>query len=57
MREHYVLVNATLWAAAILAAAVLQAPHFLCVILLPLLAVLSQRTVGSRACRNRSKLS
>ncbi|MBB5359317.1 hypothetical protein HDE76_002546 [Rhodanobacter sp. ANJX3] len=57
MREHYVLVNATLWAAAILAAAVLQAPHFLCVILLPLLAVLSQRTVGPRACRNRSKLS
>lgn len=57
MRARYVLVNAMLWAAAMLAAAVLQAPHFLSLILLPLLAALSQRTVGQRACRNRSKLS
>ena len=57
MRKPSVLVNAMLWAAAILAAAVLNAPHVLSLILLPMLATLSQRTVRPRACRHRSELS
>jgi hypothetical protein len=57
MRKPYLLVNAMLWAAAILAAAVLNAPHFLSLILLPMLATLSQLAIGPRACRIRSHIS
>lgn len=57
MRKPYLLVNAMLWAAAIVAAAVLNAPHFLSLILLPMLATLSQLAIGPRACRIRSNLS
>jgi len=55
MRKHYVLANAVLWAAAILAAA--KAPVFLSLILLPMLATLSLLTAGPDACRNRSDIS
>ena len=54
MKKRYVLVSALFWAAAIPAAAVLKAPHFLSLILL--LAMLPQLGVGSRACLNRSEL-
>ena len=57
MRKRYVLANAVLWAAAILAAAVLKAPHFLSLILLPMLATLSLLTAGPDACLNRSDVS
>ena len=57
MKKAYVMVNAMLWAAAILAAAVLNAPHFLSLILLPMLATLSQLAIGPRACRIRSHIS
>ena len=57
MRKPYLLVNAMLWAAAILAAALLNAPHFLSLILLPMLATLSQLAIGPRACRIRSHIS
>jgi hypothetical protein len=57
MRQAYVLVNAMLWAAAILAAAVLNASHFLSLILLPMLATLSQLAIGPRTCRIRSYIS
>ncbi|MBD8879864.1 MULTISPECIES: hypothetical protein [Rhodanobacter] len=58
MRKRYVLANAMLWAAAMLAAAVLKAPNFLTVLLLPMLATLS--TLVARRpefCLNRSDLS
>ena len=57
MRKRYVLANALLWAAAILAAAVLKAPNFLSLVLLPMLATLSLLTVGPDACLNRSDIS
>jgi hypothetical protein len=57
MRKPYVLANAMLWAAAIIASAVLAAPNFLSLVLLPLLAILSQLMVGQRACFQRSDLS
>jgi hypothetical protein len=57
MRKQYVLANAMLWAAAIIASAVLAAPNFLTLLLLPLLAILSQLMVGRRACFQRSDLS
>ncbi|HWX66706.1 MAG TPA: hypothetical protein VNZ27_09810 [Rhodanobacter sp.] len=57
MRKRYVLANALLWAAAILAAAVLKAPNFLSLVLLPMLATLSLLTVGPGACLNRSDIS
>ncbi|WP_077444907.1 hypothetical protein [Rhodanobacter sp. C05] len=50
--NSYVLANAMLWAAAIIAAAVLGAPKFLFLILLPLLATLSVVTFGRRAASN-----
>jgi hypothetical protein len=54
MKDHYtqnpyVLANAMLWAAAIIAAAMLGAPKFLFLVLLPLLATLSVVTFGLRA--------
>ena len=57
MKKRYALVSALLWAAAILAAAVLNAPHFLSLILLPMLAPLSQLAIGPRSCGIRSELS
>jgi hypothetical protein len=57
MRKRYVLANALLWAAAILAAAVLKAPNFLSLVLLPMLATLSLLMVGPDACLNRSDIS
>jgi hypothetical protein len=57
MKKRYVLANAMLWAAAILAAAVLKAPDFLPLVLLPTLATLSLLTVAADACLNRSTIS
>ncbi|GAB3779997.1 hypothetical protein [Dyella agri] len=57
MRKPYVLANALLWAAAMLAAAVLRAPVFLTIVLLPMLATLSTLAAGRDACLNRSELS
>jgi hypothetical protein len=51
-KNPYVLANAMLWAAAIVAAAILGAPGFLSLILLPLLATLSVVTFGPRAASN-----
>lgn len=56
MSRHYVLANAMLWAAAMLAAAEFKAPHFLTVILLPLLATLSMLAARRDICLNRSDL-
>lgn len=49
--------DAILWAAAIIASALLGAPHFLCLIVLPTLAVLSLRKERQTTCFNRSDLS
>ncbi|UJJ59815.1 hypothetical protein [Rhodanobacter denitrificans] len=57
MKRHYVLANSVLWAAAILAAALLKAPNFYSLVLLPTLATLSLFTVGRDACLNRSDVS
>jgi hypothetical protein len=57
MKNRYVLANAVLWAAAILAAAMLRAPGFLLLVLLPTLATLSLLTVAADACLNRSTIS
>jgi hypothetical protein len=57
MRKRYVLANAALWAAAILAAAVLKAPNFFSLVLLPLLATLSLHMARPDACLNRSDIS
>ena len=51
-KNAYVLANAMLWAAAIIAAAILGAPVFLFLVLLPLLATLSVVTFGQRAASN-----
>ena len=51
-KNPYVLANAMLWAAAIIAAAMLGAPVFLFLVLLPLLATLSVVTFGPRAAAN-----
>ncbi len=56
MKEQRNLANAILWAAAIIASALLGAPHFLCLILLPCLAVLSLRTESHETCFKRSDL-
>ncbi|HEV2620892.1 MAG TPA: hypothetical protein VGU65_02240 [Frateuria sp.] len=52
-RQQQILVQATLWAAAIIAAAALAAPAFLSLILLPSLAAASLPTQPD-ACLNRS---
>ena len=57
MRKPYVLANAMLWAAAIIASAELAAPNFLRLLLLPSLAILSQLMVRQCACFQRSDLS
>jgi hypothetical protein len=57
MKKNYVLANAVLWAAAMLAAAALKAPNFLSLVLLPTLATLSLLMTSWRACLNRSELS
>jgi hypothetical protein len=57
MSKRYVLANAMLWAAAMLAAAALKAPHFFTVILLPLLATSSRFAARPDICLNRSDLS
>jgi hypothetical protein len=41
MKQHSILTNALLWAAAIIAAAAVGAPTFLSLILLPLLGFMS----------------
>ncbi len=51
-KNPYGLANAMLWAAAIIAAAILGAPAFLFLVLLPLLATLSVVTFGSRTASN-----
>lgn len=45
MRKQHVLAHAMLWAAAIIVSAVLAAPVFLSLVLLPLLAVLSLQLI------------
>ncbi|MFC5436276.1 hypothetical protein ACFPME_06890 [Rhodanobacter umsongensis] len=57
MKKHYLLANAALWAAAMLVAAVLKAPNFLSLVLLPMLATLSLLMVGPGACLKRSDIS
>jgi hypothetical protein len=57
MRKRYVLTNAVLWAAAILAAALLKAPHLLSLILLPTLATLSMLAAGPDNRHHRSDIS
>ena len=57
MRKHYVLANAALWAAAMLATAALKAPDFLSLVLPPSLATLSLLMVDLHARLNRSDLS
>ena len=57
MKKRDVLANSVLWAAAILAAALLKAPNFYSLVLLPTLATLSLFTVGRDACLNRSDVS
>jgi hypothetical protein len=46
------LANTMLWAAAIIAAAILGAPKFLSLVVLPLLATLSVVTFGRRTASN-----
>ncbi len=41
MSQKHVVVNAVLWASAIIASAILRAPYFMSVILLPSLATIS----------------
>jgi len=53
MKKPYVTANAVLWAAAVLAAAVLDAPPVIGQILLPWLAVVSVVTTGPSACFTR----
>jgi hypothetical protein len=53
MKKPYVTANAVLWAAAVVAAAVLDAPPVIGQILLPWLAVVSVVTTGSSACFKR----
>ena len=55
MKNRYVLIDAMLWAAAIAAAAILGAPRFLWLVLLPMLAVQALRVDRQRACIMRSK--
>ncbi|MEO8999372.1 MAG: hypothetical protein ABI227_10130 [Rhodanobacter sp.] len=57
MRKQYILANAILWAAAIVAAAAVAAPVFLSLVLLPTLATLSLLMAGPDACLNRSDIS
>ncbi|MEP7185108.1 MAG: hypothetical protein ABI767_04655 [Rhodanobacter sp.] len=57
MKNHRVPANAILWAAAILASALLGAPAFLCLILLPSLAVMSVLAERRETCVNRSDRS
>jgi len=54
MRKPYVTENAVLWAAAVVAAAVLDAPPIISQILLPSLAVFSVLSTGPDACFKRS---
>lgn len=57
MKKPYVPANATLWAAAIPAAAMLKAPGFLSIVLLPMLATLPLLTATADACTHRSNNS
>ena len=51
-RQHPIV-----WAAAIIASALLGAPAVLCLIVLPSLAMLSLRAQSRTSCFNRSELS
>lgn len=53
MKRPYVTANAVLWAAAVVAAAVLDAPPVVSQILLPWLAVVSVLSTGPDACFKR----
>lgn len=57
MKNQYVLANAVLWAAAIAAAAILGAPRFLWLVLLPMLAVQALRVDRKHACISGSRQS
>ncbi|MDQ6648019.1 MAG: hypothetical protein M3Y93_12470 [Pseudomonadota bacterium] len=57
MKKHRVPTNAILWTTAILASALLGAPAFLCLILLPSLAVISVLTERRGTCMDRSDRS
>jgi hypothetical protein len=48
MHRRYLIANALLWAAAIIASATAGAPGFLCVALLPALAAVSLLLVGAK---------
>lgn len=55
--KRQILVNAILWSAAIVAAAALDAPHVVSLILLPTLAFLSLLATDADTCFKRSELS
>jgi len=57
MKKPYVTANAVLWAAAVVAAAVLDAPPVISQILLPWLAVISVLSTGPDACFMRGNRS
>jgi len=57
MKKPYVTANAVLWAAAVVAAAVLDAPPVIGQILLPWLAVISVLSTGPDACFMRGNRS
>ncbi|MDW2982961.1 MAG: hypothetical protein WBG81_16810 [Rhodanobacter sp.] len=57
MKKPYVTANAVLWAAAVVAAAVLDAPPVIGQILLPWLAVISMLSTGPDACFMRGNRS
>jgi len=57
MKKPYVTENAVLWAAAVVAAAVLDAPPVIGQILLPWLAVISVLSTGPDACFMRGNRS
>jgi hypothetical protein len=55
MNNRTALINAMLWASAIAAAAILGAPRFLWLVLLPMLAMQALRVNRQRACTIGSK--
>ncbi len=53
MNKKYLITNAVLWAAAIIAAAIVGAPAILTTVLLPALWACSFVVAGERACPRR----
>jgi hypothetical protein len=53
MNRKYLIINGILWAAAIIASAILNAPTVLTFILLPALAIVSLLVTGSKLGSNK----